>query len=232
MTRLRGRCDSHGYDGSVAVKTPAKLDARALRRDFPDLRAGDPRQAARIPRLREHVPEAAPDARRDDDVLRDVVRERPSRRHVLAERATSGLEGAREKTARLPQRAGRRARSSSSATRPRRSISSPTRGGWNNLGPGDAVVVTELEHHSNFVPWQYIAQRHGRRVPDAADRRERRARPLRPRRDRARGQREGRRDEPRLELARDDPRPRAARRRGRTSRERSSSATRRRPRRT
>src|SRR6476646_4080398 len=33
--------------------------------------------------------------------------------------------------------------------------------GLSNLGPGDAVVVTELEHHSNFVPWQYIAQRQG-----------------------------------------------------------------------
>jgi cysteine desulfurase / selenocysteine lyase len=33
--------------------------------------------------------------------------------------------------------------------------------GGNNLGPGDAVVVTELEHHSNFVPWQYIANRQG-----------------------------------------------------------------------
>jgi cysteine desulfurase/selenocysteine lyase len=31
--------------------------------------------------------------------------------------------------------------------------------GLANLGPGDLVVVTELEHHSNFVPWQYIAKR-------------------------------------------------------------------------
>jgi cysteine desulfurase/selenocysteine lyase len=30
-----------------------------------------------------------------------------------------------------------------------------------NLGPGDLVVVTELEHHSNFVPWQYVAKRTG-----------------------------------------------------------------------
>src|SRR5205823_1263010 len=27
--------------------------------------------------------------------------------------------------------------------------------------PGDLVVVTELEHHSNFVPWQYMAKRTG-----------------------------------------------------------------------
>jgi cysteine desulfurase/selenocysteine lyase len=35
--------------------------------------------------------------------------------------------------------------------------------GLDNLGPGDVVVSTELEHHSNFVPWQYIAQRTGAR---------------------------------------------------------------------
>ncbi len=29
------------------------------------------------------------------------------------------------------------------------------------LKPGDVVVVTELEHHSNFVPWQYVAQKTG-----------------------------------------------------------------------
>ena len=33
--------------------------------------------------------------------------------------------------------------------------------GLDNLGPGDVVVVTELEHHSNFVPWQYVAKRTG-----------------------------------------------------------------------
>jgi len=33
--------------------------------------------------------------------------------------------------------------------------------GLDNLGPGDLVVVTELEHHSNFVPWQYVAKRQG-----------------------------------------------------------------------
>ena len=33
--------------------------------------------------------------------------------------------------------------------------------GLDNLGPGDVVVATELEHHSNFVPWQYMAQRAG-----------------------------------------------------------------------
>ncbi|HEX2903322.1 MAG TPA: cysteine desulfurase [Jatrophihabitans sp.] len=29
------------------------------------------------------------------------------------------------------------------------------------IGPGDNVVVTEMEHHSNLVPWQLLAQRTG-----------------------------------------------------------------------
>ena len=35
--------------------------------------------------------------------------------------------------------------------------------GWglDNLGADDLVIATELEHHSNFVPWQYIAGRTG-----------------------------------------------------------------------
>ncbi len=27
-----------------------------------------------------------------------------------------------------------------------------------NVGPGDRVIVTEMEHHSNLVPWQQLAQ--------------------------------------------------------------------------
>lgn len=30
-----------------------------------------------------------------------------------------------------------------------------------NLQDGDAVVLTQLEHHSNIVPWQQIAWRRG-----------------------------------------------------------------------
>ncbi|WP_372788573.1 SufS family cysteine desulfurase [Paraconexibacter sp.] len=36
--------------------------------------------------------------------------------------------------------------------------------GHANLGPGDTVVVTEMEHHSNFVPWQVLCERTGARL--------------------------------------------------------------------
>ncbi len=30
-----------------------------------------------------------------------------------------------------------------------------------NLGPGDEILLTEMEHHSNIVPWQQLCQRKG-----------------------------------------------------------------------
>jgi cysteine desulfurase/selenocysteine lyase len=33
--------------------------------------------------------------------------------------------------------------------------------GRTNLGPGDVIVTTEIEHHSNLVPWQVLAQATG-----------------------------------------------------------------------
>ena len=80
--------------------------------------------------------------------------------YELAERATAGLENAREKV---------RALLNAPAAREVIFVRNATEGlnlvayawGLSNLGPGDVVVVTELEHHSNFVPWQYIAKRTG-----------------------------------------------------------------------
>jgi cysteine desulfurase/selenocysteine lyase len=36
--------------------------------------------------------------------------------------------------------------------------------GRTNLGPGDEILVTALEHHSNLVPWQLVAQATGAKV--------------------------------------------------------------------
>jgi len=33
--------------------------------------------------------------------------------------------------------------------------------GRHNLGPGDEILLTEMEHHSNLVPWQRLAQEVG-----------------------------------------------------------------------
>ena len=36
--------------------------------------------------------------------------------------------------------------------------------GRKNLNPGDEVVITEMEHHANFVPWQAIAKERGAKL--------------------------------------------------------------------
>jgi cysteine desulfurase/selenocysteine lyase len=36
--------------------------------------------------------------------------------------------------------------------------------GMRHLKPGDEIVLTELEHHSNMVPWQELARRTGARI--------------------------------------------------------------------
>ena len=131
--------------------------------------------------------------------------------YALAERATEAFEGARQKLRAFINAPGGPRGRSSPATRRRDSTSSRTRGGSSNLGPGDLVLVTELEHHSNFVPWQYIAKRTGagfRMIP-LDEHGELRAR--RPRRARPRRGREGRREQPRLQLARHDQPGREAR---------------------
>jgi cysteine desulfurase/selenocysteine lyase len=33
--------------------------------------------------------------------------------------------------------------------------------GGSNVGPGDVVLVTQMEHHANIVPWQLLCQRTG-----------------------------------------------------------------------
>ncbi len=78
----------------------------------------------------------------------------------LSERATEGFEGARRTVAGLLNAPSEReVIFTRSATEAINLIAYAW--GLDNLGPGDVVIVTELEHHANFVPWQYIAQRTG-----------------------------------------------------------------------
>ena len=80
--------------------------------------------------------------------------------YTLAERATAGYEGAREKVrAFVNAPSNREVIFTRSATEALNLIAYAW--GFDNLGPGDVVVITELEHHANFVPWQFMAKRTG-----------------------------------------------------------------------
>jgi cysteine desulfurase / selenocysteine lyase len=77
--------------------------------------------------------------------------------HTLAEEATALYEGARDKVASFINAADRREvvftkNSTEALNLLARTII---------LQPGDEVVVTEMEHHSNLVPWQLATERAG-----------------------------------------------------------------------
>jgi cysteine desulfurase/selenocysteine lyase len=80
--------------------------------------------------------------------------------YELGERATAGYEGAREKTRTfLGADSTREIIFTRNGTEALNLVAHAW--GLSELGPGDVVVSTVLEHHSNFVPWQYVAKRTG-----------------------------------------------------------------------
>jgi len=79
--------------------------------------------------------------------------------HQLSDRATALFEGARDKVQRFI-----RARSNSEIiwTRGTTEAVNLVAQSWGSrLGTGDEILVTEMEHHSNLVPWQLAAARTG-----------------------------------------------------------------------
>lgn len=83
--------------------------------------------------------------------------------HELSNRATAGFEAARERAAKYLN-----------ARKPEEIVF--TRGttdginlvatawGNRNVRAGDVILLTEMEHHSNLVPWQLLAERTGARL--------------------------------------------------------------------
>ncbi|MDQ4064616.1 MAG: cysteine desulfurase [Actinomycetota bacterium] len=80
--------------------------------------------------------------------------------YELSERATDAYEGAREAAARF---IGARSSRSIVFTRGTTESINLVRYTWAraNLQEGDEIVVTEMEHHSNLIPWQLLAQEVG-----------------------------------------------------------------------
>ena len=80
--------------------------------------------------------------------------------HTLSEEATALYEGAREKVARFIN-----ARSVNQVVFTRGTTESINlvayAWGRANLKPGDEVLITEMEHHANIVPWQIVQEQLG-----------------------------------------------------------------------
>lgn len=76
--------------------------------------------------------------------------------HVLAEEATSLYEAAREKTARfISAPSARQVIFTRNTTESINLVAYSW--GRANLQSGDVIILTEMEHHSNLVPWQILA---------------------------------------------------------------------------
>ena len=77
--------------------------------------------------------------------------------YEIGERATAAYEGAREKSARFINAPDSSHIIFTSGTT--EAINLVTFAwGRHNLGPGDEILITEMEHHSNIVPWQLAAR--------------------------------------------------------------------------
>jgi cysteine desulfurase/selenocysteine lyase len=83
--------------------------------------------------------------------------------HALAEEATANYEEAREKVARFIGAPKSREVIFTRNTTESINLLAYTLGG-SKLKSGDLVVLTEMEHHSNLVPWQIAAEERGLRL--------------------------------------------------------------------
>jgi cysteine desulfurase/selenocysteine lyase len=86
--------------------------------------------------------------------------------HVLAEEATEAYEGARDKVAAFVGAPAREEvvftkNASEALNLVANTLAWPSP---HQVGPGDEIVITEMEHHSNIVPWQLLAERTGARL--------------------------------------------------------------------
>jgi cysteine desulfurase/selenocysteine lyase len=80
--------------------------------------------------------------------------------HALSMRATDGYEAARARTAKFINAADPAEIVFTRGTSESVNLVAQSWGAA-NLGPGDVVLCTEMEHHSNLVPWQLITERTG-----------------------------------------------------------------------
>ena len=144
----------------MGVTTEARLDAEKVRADFPIFK--QPMHGKPLAYLDSANSSQKP--RQVLDAVRDFYETSYANVHravyELGGRATEGYEGARDKAQAFVNAESRREIIfTKGATEALNLVAYAW--GLDNLGPGDSVIVTELEHHSNFVPWQYIAGRTG-----------------------------------------------------------------------
>ena len=148
---------------STAAESAAGLDPATLRSDFPALDqrvAGKPLvyldNAATTQKPKAVLEAIQSYYRRDNSNVHRGI-------HELSRRATEAYENARS---RLADFVGAREAAEVVWTRGTTEAINLVAAAWGpaNVGEGDEIVLSDLEHHSNLVPWQLLARRTGARL--------------------------------------------------------------------
>ncbi len=148
---------------ALKLATAAPLDVERVRADFPILSlevAGKPLayldNAASSQMPRQVMERLARYQRSEHANIHRAV-------HYLSETATREYEEARRKLARFVNAREEREVIFTSGTT--ESINLVMHGyGRKFIAAGDEIILTELEHHSNIVPWQMLAEEKGARI--------------------------------------------------------------------
>ena len=140
----------------------ARIDIEALRADFPILR----RRVNGHPLV--YLDNAAT-TQKPQAVIDALVRYYSTSNanihrglHTLAEEATAAYEDVRRRTAAFINAASPREVVFTRNTTESLNLLAYSLGA--RLGPGDEILLSDMEHHSNLVPWQLAAQRSGARL--------------------------------------------------------------------
>jgi cysteine desulfurase / selenocysteine lyase len=150
---------------ATTATAPTPIDAATLKADFPILNRSVPEGRPPLVFLDTAASSQKPQA--VIDAISRYYSEDNANIHRgvydLSERATAAYEGARAHVARFIN--ARRAKEVIFTRNTTEAINLVARSwGGANLDEGDLVVVTEMEHHSNLVPWQIIAEEKGAEI--------------------------------------------------------------------
>jgi cysteine desulfurase/selenocysteine lyase len=147
---------------SVAKTAPPQFDVESVRRDFPILSQqvnGKP-----LVYLDNGASSQRPEAvlQAMDRYYREIHSNVHRGAHTLGDRATSAFEGAREKVQKFLNSPSSRQIIWTRGTT--EAINLVANGLAEKLKPGDEIMLSQMEHHANIVPWQMLAERTGAKV--------------------------------------------------------------------
>jgi cysteine desulfurase/selenocysteine lyase len=154
---------AQGLQPELAHADAPAFDARALRREFPILRTQvrGRRLAYLDNAATSHKPRSVVEAESDFVLLANANVHRGV--HTLSQRATERYDQARVDIQRFinaadPAEVIFTAGTTAALNLVAQAYARPL------LRPGDEILLTEMEHHSNIVPWQLVAQQTGARI--------------------------------------------------------------------